>query len=122
MYEIKHFTLCDGWVNTWSVVDGDGNEAPETFATFADAQAALDAFFEDVDADMVRGERETEEGYGRDEFVIVRTGKELGAPAEPVEAVEGISALEILQSSAYGFAMGMLLSFLIMTVFLTYWE
>ena len=36
-YEVQHFTLCDGWINTWSyseqIKEGIFIELPETFAT-----------------------------------------------------------------------------------------
>ncbi len=41
-YEVQHFTLCDGWVNCWRTIDGEGREVPETFATEAAAQAAIE--------------------------------------------------------------------------------
>ena len=34
-YEVQHYTLFYGWVNTWSYADADGVMQPETFATAA---------------------------------------------------------------------------------------
>ena len=38
-YEVQHYTLCDGWINTWTVDD-----KPEYFDTYEDAEASL-AYF-----------------------------------------------------------------------------
>ena len=37
MFEVQHYTLCDGWLNCWLVDD-----KPETFATEEEAQTAID--------------------------------------------------------------------------------
>jgi hypothetical protein len=51
-YIVEHFTVLQGWINTWSVLDGE-ESTPETFDTEADAQAALREFLEaTADADM----------------------------------------------------------------------
>jgi len=47
MFEIQHYTFCDGWVNTWS--DGQGN--PTTFETAQEAQQELSEFLEDWNSD-----------------------------------------------------------------------
>jgi hypothetical protein len=70
MYEIQHYTLCDGWINTWSITDDDGNESLETFETFADASMALDEFLEDEAWELEQGNIESP--YTRDEFRIVK--------------------------------------------------
>ena len=43
-YEVQHFTLCDGWVNCWRTIDGEGREVPETFATEAVSYTHLDVY------------------------------------------------------------------------------
>lgn len=65
-YEIQHFTLADGWVNTWSQ---DGK--PETFPTEAAANDALDDFLTEVEASIAVGDMEG--GYDRSEFRIQTT-------------------------------------------------
>lgn len=65
-YEIHHFTLFDGWVNTWTDTDDDGTETPTTFKTEAEAEVALQKFLDDWKADA------TEYHYSRDEFRIVK--------------------------------------------------
>lgn len=63
-YEVHHFTLIDGWVNTWSIWDDETDDfAPEQFDTLAEAQAALDDFFSGLDR---------EQEYSRGEFKIVQ--------------------------------------------------
>lgn len=71
IYEIQHFTLCDGWINTWTIENEDGSSEPETFATKADAEAALAEFFAEIEEEIATGQRGEDEGYSRDEFRIV---------------------------------------------------
>ena len=65
-YEIVHETLCDGWINCWSVDGG-----PETFATIAEAEAELAAFLGEIDDEIRRGDRDADQGYSESEFAIV---------------------------------------------------
>ena len=55
-YEIQHYTIFYGWVNTWAYAEADGVMQPETFATAAEAQAALDEFMEDVEEEVAAGQ------------------------------------------------------------------
>ena len=55
-YEVQHYTLFYGWDNTWSYAEADGVMQPETFATAAEAQAALDEFFEDLEEEVAAGQ------------------------------------------------------------------
>jgi hypothetical protein len=55
-YEVQHYTLFYGWVNTWSYAEADGVMQPETFATADEAQAALDEFFEDLEEEVAAGQ------------------------------------------------------------------
>lgn len=73
-YEIQHFTICDGWVNTWTICHEDGSTTPVTFATEADAIAALAEFLAEIEEEIAAGERGTDEGYTSDEFRIVQAG------------------------------------------------
>ena len=66
-YEIQHHTLLDGWINTWSYAEADGVMQPETFATAAEAQAALDEFFADLEEEVAAGQMAP---YDRDEFRV----------------------------------------------------
>jgi len=66
-YEIQHYTLIDGWINTWAYAEGDGVMHPETFATADEAQAALDEFFEDLEEEVQAGQSGP---YSRDEFRV----------------------------------------------------
>jgi hypothetical protein len=73
-YEVRHYTFCDGWVNTWATFDEEGNESPTLFESEADAQAAIDDFFTDIEAEIKSGEREADAGFDRDDFMIVAVG------------------------------------------------
>jgi hypothetical protein len=55
-YEVQHYTLFYGWVNTWSYAEADGVMQPETFATAAEAQAALDEFYQDLEEEVAAGQ------------------------------------------------------------------
>lgn len=70
-YEVQHFTICDGWVNTWSLCAEDGTPQPETFATSHQAHAALNDFLLFIQQEIDAGTREADEGYDREEFRVV---------------------------------------------------
>lgn len=76
-YEVRHYTLCDGWINCWMLDD-----KPHAFATIEEAQAELDEFFEDIQAEIDAGDREPDEGYAREDFCIYdcRTGEPVETP------------------------------------------
>jgi len=76
-YEVQHFTLCDGWINCWTVDDH-----PQTFASRSEAQAELNELFDDITQQIKDGDRAPDEGYDRDEFRIV-----------PLPAPETITAM-----------------------------
>jgi len=69
-YEVQHYTICDGWINTWLVCDEDNNEIPQVFDTKEEAQAELDEFLMDIQEEIKAGERKADEGYSADEFRI----------------------------------------------------
>lgn len=69
-YEIQHDTWVDGWINTITAIDGEGNEAPLVFDTADEAQADLDEYMGEIAAQIKSGEREVDEGYDLDEFRI----------------------------------------------------
>ena len=67
LYEVQHYTLFYGWINTWSYAEADGVMQPETFATAAEAQAALDEFFNDLEEEVAAGQMAS---HDRDEFRV----------------------------------------------------
>lgn len=71
-YEVQTFTLCDGWINTWTIIHEDGSTEPEIYATEAEAQAAIDEFLADIQAEIDAGERSPDEGYDRDDYRVAR--------------------------------------------------
>lgn len=66
-YEVQHYTICYGWVNTWAYAAAEGVMQPETFATAEEAQAALDEFFEDLEEEVAAGQMAPHE---RDQFRV----------------------------------------------------
>lgn len=70
-FEVQHHTLCDGWTNTWTVINADGTEAPQTFASYAEAARELAEFLADIAADIETGLRSEDEGFDPAEFQIV---------------------------------------------------
>jgi hypothetical protein len=66
-YEVQHYTLLDGWINTWSYAEADGVMQPETFATADEAKAALDEFFQDLEEEVLTGQSGP---YSREEFRV----------------------------------------------------
>ncbi|GJL80239.1 MAG: hypothetical protein NPINA01_32280 [Nitrospinaceae bacterium] len=67
-YEVHTWTLCQGWVNCWTVTALE--ETPHTFKTIEAAQAEIDEFFADIEDQINSGERASEEGYDPEEFRI----------------------------------------------------
>jgi len=61
-YEVLTDTFCDGWVNTWSADD-----QPHIFNSLAEAQAELDNFLLDSEADGL--------DYSRDQYKIVEVSR-----------------------------------------------
>lgn len=70
-YEVHHYTLCQGWVNTWSVIDENNVSTPQTFKTREEAQAAIDEFLREIQEEIEYGERDENHGYSEDEFMVV---------------------------------------------------
>lgn len=70
MFEVQHETWVDGWVNTYTTTDDDGNEIPLVFDTHAEAQAEIDEYMDDIHNQIQSGEREADEGYDPDEFRV----------------------------------------------------
>jgi hypothetical protein len=66
-YEVQHYTLSHGWINTWAYAEADGVMQPETFATADEAKAALDEFLEDLAEEVAAGQMAS---HDRDEFRI----------------------------------------------------
>ena len=83
-YEVQHYTLLDGWINTWSYAEADGVMQPETFATADEAKAALDEFFEDLEEEVAAGQMAP---HDRDEFRVRQVGGT--ATAAQLDAVGG---------------------------------
>jgi hypothetical protein len=50
-YQIEHFTLCDGWVNTWR----DDSETPVTFASYDEAFKELNEYYKELSEDSESG-------------------------------------------------------------------
>lgn len=57
-YEIQTYTLCDGWVNTWNIVDTEGHEWPVTFRTRKEAEDELEGYLEELREAVEWGELE----------------------------------------------------------------
>jgi hypothetical protein len=65
-FEVQHYTLCDGWINTWS--DGETGE-PTVYDSFEDAINELDSFLADEEQEFANGNIASP--YERAEFKIV---------------------------------------------------
>tara|TARA_B110000902_G_C13857739_1_gene417779 strand:+ start:341 stop:580 length:240 start_codon:yes stop_codon:yes gene_type:complete len=72
MFEVQHYTFVDGWVNTYTVTDDNGeNPISVVFDTHAEAQADIDSYMGEIDDQIKSGERAADEGYDSDEFRVV---------------------------------------------------
>jgi len=81
-YEIQHETWVDGWINTSTTEDADGNEIPLIFDTHAEAQTEIDEYMGEIDDQIASGERAADEGYDPDDFRVAEilekiTGREI---------------------------------------------
>lgn len=70
-YQVLHYSLCDGWTNTWTLGD-----EPMTFATAEEAQAEIDEFLADIQADIDCGDRDPDDNFSRDEFMVAPVDEE----------------------------------------------
>jgi len=50
-YQIEHFTICDGWCNTWR----DDTDAPVTFASYDEALKALNNHYDELREEVESG-------------------------------------------------------------------
>lgn len=65
-WEVQHYTMCDGWVNTWTETTDSPEgiiEQPCVFDTEEEAQTALREFQQEVEQDIETGMREPDEGF-----------------------------------------------------------
>jgi hypothetical protein len=69
-YEIQHSTFVDGWVNTSTTEDADGNEIPLVFDSRAEAQEEIDSDLAYIADQIASGEREADYGYDPEEFRV----------------------------------------------------
>jgi len=63
-YEVQHYTLCQGWINTWTVDD-----KPEIFDTYEDAESSLNSFLAEEKRAYKR--KEIDNMFEEDEFRIM---------------------------------------------------
>lgn len=70
-FSILHCTDCDGWVHWGYIVRPDGTEIPQTFATREEAEEEINDFLSEIQQEINDGDRQPDEGYGRDEFEII---------------------------------------------------
>ena len=68
MFEIQHYTICDGWINTWTICDDEVNERPERFQSYDEALIALNEYLEDMKFEYKAGN--IEDLYTEDQFRI----------------------------------------------------
>ena len=69
-YEVQQYTLCEGWVNTWTICEEDIT-TPQIFDTQEEAQVELDEFFREIHEDIEYGEHDPDNGYNTEEFRVV---------------------------------------------------
>tara|TARA_R110000751_G_scaffold149980_1_gene254938 strand:+ start:326 stop:988 length:663 start_codon:yes stop_codon:yes gene_type:complete len=69
-YEIQHETWIDGWVNTSTTEDADGNEIPLVFDSRKEAQEEIDDLLGEIADQIKSGERAADEGYDPDEYRV----------------------------------------------------
>lgn len=65
VFEVQTYTFCQGWINCWTVDD-----QPQYFPTEQAAQAEIIEFLSDIDAEIVAGRRQPDEGYSSEDFRV----------------------------------------------------
>ena len=74
-FEVHTWTLCEGWINCWTVTDENGIEQPDNYPTIKAAQLEIDELFDDIEQEIKSGERSPDEAYDRDDYRIFDTVK-----------------------------------------------
>jgi len=69
-YEVHTYTICQGWINCWTITDENDVERPECFPTIEAAQAEIEAFLSDIQSEIDCGMRQPDEGYDAEDFRI----------------------------------------------------
>jgi len=70
MFEIQEYTLCDGWINTWSYDDGK----PVVFSSYEEANQELKDFLLDQRKAVEDGDMA--EKYSLEDYRIIPVTKE----------------------------------------------
>lgn len=70
-YEVQHYTLCDGWINTWCLCEDGEIQSMQVFDSEEEAQAELDEFLRETNEEIAYGERDPDDGFNPEEFRIV---------------------------------------------------
>lgn len=71
-FEVQHFTLADGWINTWIYIDENDEESICIFDSYEEANSALNDFFEDTKIAIAEGNIPEDCSYSSEEFRIVK--------------------------------------------------
>ena len=71
-YEVNQ-NIGGNWENPWTDCDNEGNEKPQVFDTFEDAQETLDNFFHDIHTEILNGNLSENGGYDYNDFMIIET-------------------------------------------------
>lgn len=72
MWEVQHCTLCDGWINCWTVEEEGADAVPQTLPTRKDAEKELAYFLREIAEEIEYGERDPDSGYDPEEYRIVQ--------------------------------------------------
>jgi hypothetical protein len=86
-YEIQHSTFVDGWVNTSTTEDSDGNVIPLVFDSREEAQAEIDSDLAHIADQIASGEREADHGYDPEEFRVREVTPVSNLPVSDPDAI-----------------------------------
>jgi hypothetical protein len=70
MFEVQTYTICDGWVNCWTVDD-----EPQYYDTREEAEAEIAEFLDDIATEIQLGVRKADEGYSEEDYRVVEVKK-----------------------------------------------
>lgn len=70
-WEVQQHTLADGWINTWTEENDQGEWVPTTYPTQEEAYFELAEFIREITLEVETGERDADNIYDISEFRVV---------------------------------------------------
>jgi predicted secreted protein len=69
-FEVHTYTICEGWINCWTVSEGDVSPYSDSFPTIAEAIGEIEALITDVQSEINAGWREPDDAYDTEDYRV----------------------------------------------------